>query len=142
MSENLDLVRSIHADWERGDLRRVDWARIDIEFVRDIELDPDRTEGIAGMASAWRRWLDEWEDFRPVEVEEYRELDDGRVLVAGRIRGRGRASGVEVEKKVREPVRASRRPRREARPLRRPRPRLRRPRLGGVGDVAGERGGR
>jgi len=99
MSENLDLVRSICADWERGDFRRADWAHSDIEFVRDVDLDPDRTVGIAGMASAWRRWLDEWEDFRPVEVDEYRELDDGRVLVAGRIRGRGKASGVEVEKR-------------------------------------------
>jgi ketosteroid isomerase-like protein len=98
VSENLDLVRSICADWERGDFREVGWAHTDIEFVRDVDLDPDRTEGIAGMASAWRRWLDEWEDFRPVEVYEYRELDDGRVLVAGRIRGRGKASGVEVEK--------------------------------------------
>jgi ketosteroid isomerase-like protein len=98
MPENLDVVRSIHADWERGDFRRVDWAHIDIEFIRLVEFDPDRTEGIAGMASAWRRWLDEWEDFRPVEVDEYRELDDGRVLVSGRIRGCGKASGVEVEK--------------------------------------------
>jgi hypothetical protein len=94
VSENLDLVRSICADWERGDFRRADWARSDIEFVRDVDLDPDRTEGIAAMASAWRRWLDEWEDFRPMEVDDYRELDDGRVLVAGRIRGRGKASGV------------------------------------------------
>jgi ketosteroid isomerase-like protein len=99
MSENLDLVRSIHADWERGDFRRVDWAHVDIEFVRDSEFDPDRTAGIAGMASAWRRWLDEWEDLRPAGADEYRELDDERVLVTGRIRGRGKASGVEVEKR-------------------------------------------
>jgi hypothetical protein len=84
MSANLDVVRSIHAEWKRGESRRVDWARTEIEFVRDIESDPDRTEGIVGMASAWRRWLDAWQDFRPVEVDL-------------RIRARGKAGGVEVE---------------------------------------------
>ena len=40
--ENLDLVlpRSSRGTGNAGDFRRVDWAHIDIEFVRDIELDP------------------------------------------------------------------------------------------------------
>ena len=36
-----------------------------------------------------------WEDFR-VEVEEFRELDDERVLVLSRMSARGKASGLEL----------------------------------------------
>jgi ketosteroid isomerase-like protein len=98
MSENLDLVRSIYADWERGDFSHADWADSEIEFVRKAELEPERAEGIAGMAQVMRRWLAEWGEFRTGKVDEYLELDRSRVLVTGRMSGRGRASGAEVER--------------------------------------------
>jgi hypothetical protein len=52
--------------------------------------------GIASLAEAWREFLETWEEWR-VEAEDYRELDDERVLVLIRIRGRGKASGLEVD---------------------------------------------
>jgi ketosteroid isomerase-like protein len=95
MSENLDLVRSIYADWERGDFRRVEWARHDIEWTDADGLSPGRVTGLEAMAARWRDFVTDWDDFR-AEAEEYRELDDERVLVFHRFRGRGRTSGVEV----------------------------------------------
>ena len=98
MSANLDLVRSIFAAWQRGDFSHVDWAHRDVEFVKDVELEPERAEGIAGMAQMWRRYLDGWDEFRTGKVDEYREVDHSRVLVTGRMSGRGKASGAEVER--------------------------------------------
>jgi ketosteroid isomerase-like protein len=91
-------VRSIHADWERGGFSHADWARSNIEFVRKVDLDPERAEGIAGMTQVWRRYLAGWAEFRTGKVDEYRELDDSRVLVTGRMSGRGKASGAKVER--------------------------------------------
>jgi hypothetical protein len=36
--------------------------------------------GVAGMAEGWRENLNAWRDVR-AEAEEYRQLDDGGVLV-------------------------------------------------------------
>jgi ketosteroid isomerase-like protein len=47
------------------------------------------------MADRWRKALSAWDDLR-VEAEEYRQLDDERVLVPTRMRGRGKSSGVEI----------------------------------------------
>ena len=98
MSANVDLERSIFADWERGDFSRADWAHNDIEFIRKVDLDPERAEGIAGMAQMMRRYLAGWDEFRTGKVDEYREVDHSRVLVTGRMSGRGKASGAEVER--------------------------------------------
>jgi ketosteroid isomerase-like protein len=97
VSENLDLVRSIYADWERGDWRSATWAHPDIEFV--IADGPGgliAVRGLAEMARNWRQWLDAWHDFR-MEAEDFRELDRERVLILHRYAGRAKASGVSLE---------------------------------------------
>jgi ketosteroid isomerase-like protein len=95
MSENLDLVRSIFADWERGDFGWPEWANPEGEFVVADGPEPGSRTGLA--ARPWiEGFLNVWESLR-FEANEYRELDDGRVLVLYRIRGRGKGSGVEVD---------------------------------------------
>jgi ketosteroid isomerase-like protein len=94
VSANLDLVRSIYADWERGEWSDVDWADPQIEFVFVGGPDAGSWKGLAGMAEGSRDWLSAWEHLN-AEVQEYRELDDGRVLVLTGLRGRGKSSGLD-----------------------------------------------
>ena len=95
MSENLDLVRSIYADWERGDFGSAEWAD-PTEFVRVAGYyGRESRTGLAGMAAGFRDVLVAWEDYR-AEAKEYRELDDERVLVLSRTTGRGKTSGLEL----------------------------------------------
>jgi ketosteroid isomerase-like protein len=94
-SANVELVRSIHAAWERGDYSSAEWADPAIEYVIVGGPSPGRWVGLAGMAEAWRGWLNAWEGYRG-EAEEYRDLDGERVLVLSRFHGRGKLSGVEL----------------------------------------------
>jgi ketosteroid isomerase-like protein len=94
VSENLDLVRSIVADWERGEFfSRADWADPDIEYVVADGPEPGTWRGVGEMAAAFRDLLGAWEDFR-VRADEYREVDDEQVLVLQHNSGRGKSSGL------------------------------------------------
>jgi hypothetical protein len=77
-------------------------------------LDPEYafaavTSGMAGLdakvhgpraleyfITAWGDWLSAWDAF-VVEIEEIRELQDGRVLVLTRSHGRSRGAGLEID---------------------------------------------
>jgi len=98
VSENLDLVRSIYAEWERGEYisGSGEWVHPEIEFVVDGGPEPGRWTGLEGLIEGARTILTVWEDWRP-EADEYRELDDERVLVFFHpSSGRGKTSGLEV----------------------------------------------
>jgi hypothetical protein len=97
VSENLDLVRSIYADWERGDYGSSEWADPAIEYAIDGGPEPGRWKGLAGMAAGVGAYVSVWYDLR-VQVEEYRELNDERVLVLDRWVGRGKRSGLDFSR--------------------------------------------
>jgi hypothetical protein len=94
--ENLDLVRSIVADWERGDWGSAAWAHPEIEHTMVGGLEDSTRKGLPSMAQRWGQWLSAWDEFR-VAAEEYRVLDAERVLVPLRGSGRGKTSGLGME---------------------------------------------
>lgn len=95
LSTNLDLVRSILVDWERGDYSSTEWAHPEIEFVIADGPEPGTWTGLAGLAEWSRDFLSAWEDAR-MEADELRELDDGHVLVLVRYSGRGKRSRLDL----------------------------------------------
>ena len=94
-STNLDLVRSINAAWERGDWSSAEWADPDIEFVVVGGPAPGSWKGLGGMTQGFRDWLSGWDEYR-VETDDYRELDEERVLVLIRSSAHGKSGGLVV----------------------------------------------
>jgi ketosteroid isomerase-like protein len=97
MSENLDLVRSIYAGWERGDYNSAEWAHAEIEYVilHRGGFSPVSAKGRTEMREAARANIDAWAQLR-IAAEEYRVLDSERVLVLDDVSGRGKRSGLEI----------------------------------------------
>jgi ketosteroid isomerase-like protein len=94
-SPNVELVRSLYGAWERGERSAVDWAHPQIEFVIADGPAPGTWTGSDAMSEGFRELLVAWEDWRP-HADEYRELDDQRVLVLDHFSARGRTSRLEV----------------------------------------------
>ena len=104
MSENLDLVRSLFADLERGDFDRVfqsasEWAHPEFEWIIADGPTAGSFKGVVGAEESFYGMLEAWDELR-FEAEEYRELDGERVLVLDRRRARGKGSGVETRTKA------------------------------------------
>lgn len=82
-SSNLDLVRGMYKAWERGDFSSAHWADPDIECIIVDGPSPGQWQGLTSLTDAWREQASAWEDFG-AEPDEFREIDDGRVLVLTR----------------------------------------------------------
>jgi ketosteroid isomerase-like protein len=92
----VEVVRSIYAAWALGDFSWVGWAHPEIEYVIVEGPAPGSWKGLAGLEEGGLGILSAWQGLR-VEAEDYRQLDDERILVLTRLSGRGKTSGVELE---------------------------------------------
>jgi ketosteroid isomerase-like protein len=92
-SPKLELVRSIVADWERGDFGSVGWAAAEIEFVIADGPEPVGLRGLRATLEYWRKLPSSWKGYRLVG-DGYRELDEERVLVI--VHAKGRRDGAEL----------------------------------------------
>jgi ketosteroid isomerase-like protein len=96
-SANLDLVRSIYADWARGEMAD---DRFDpgISMIESSALPGGgaSAEGIDAVRAYMASFAKYWEEIRFVPNE---FIDAGdRVVVVARLIGRGKKSGVEVSR--------------------------------------------
>ena len=94
---NVNLVRRIFADWDRGDFSSAGWADPEVELVLVDGPQPGAWRGVEAMGAAMGEFLSAWEHMR-VRADEYLVLDDERVLVLVRWTGRGRTSGLDLRR--------------------------------------------
>lgn len=93
--ENVEIVRSIFAAWERGDFSSAEWADPEIEFVIADAPAPGGWTGLAAMAEAWGEVLRGTDDVHAA-AEQYRDLDNEHVLALTRYSGLGKTSQIRV----------------------------------------------
>jgi ketosteroid isomerase-like protein len=61
--ENVEIVRSLYAAWERGDYRATEWAHPEIEIVFADGPSPGSFRGFGGMTEGWRDFISAWDDY-------------------------------------------------------------------------------
>jgi ketosteroid isomerase-like protein len=98
-AENVELVETALAAWNRGELERfgahVAEDIVWLEVTGWVENEGQEVRGREVLLRNHQRLLDAWETYR-LELQETYAVDD-RVIAVVREVGRGRASGVEVD---------------------------------------------
>jgi ketosteroid isomerase-like protein len=102
MSQNVDAVRRGLDGWNRGDVNAwLESVHPEIEWSSAIARRVEGTEtvwrGRAEMRRFWEEWHSVWD--LAIDVSEIRDLGD-TVLALGRIRARGKTSGVDLDEAV------------------------------------------
>jgi ketosteroid isomerase-like protein len=100
--ENVDRARSVIAAWNRDDFDAyVESFHPQCEWFSAVaaRLEGDETvyRGHEGLRRFWDEWHSVWD--LTIEASEYRDLGD-TVLTLGRMRARGKASGITLDAPV------------------------------------------
>jgi len=97
--ENVDLVRRVYGEWERGNFRA--GKELLDESLTTVWAEDFPTAGIyhgpAEHTAAMRTWLSAWDGFH-LEAEDFVDAGDS-VVVPFRVRARGKGSGALVERR-------------------------------------------
>jgi ketosteroid isomerase-like protein len=91
--ENVEIVRAIYREWERGDFANTDWADPEIEF--SVPGPEAGARGIEDMGRAWTEWLRAFRDLK-IDAAAFHEVGD-KVVVEQNFHGKGRGSGISID---------------------------------------------
>jgi ketosteroid isomerase-like protein len=93
---DVELLRSLFDDWERGEFSRGVELYADNMYFTTVEPEGQHSgHGPAGVRRFMERFLGAWE-FYSVRVDEIEELGGGRYHGAGEQYARGKESGTET----------------------------------------------
>jgi ketosteroid isomerase-like protein len=97
--QNVDAVRRSFDGWNRGDFDAwLEAAHPDVEFYSEIlkRIEGGETvlRGPAELRRFWNEWHSLWD--LTIDLSEIRDLGD-TIVALGRIRTRGKGSGVDLE---------------------------------------------
>lgn len=100
VTDDLERLRALYDDWGAGRYEDVAIYDPEVKFVVSDEFpDAGIYRGHEGVLEGFGRWVRAWEGFRIV-AEEMAPAPDGRIVVLTRYLGRGRGSGLEIDREA------------------------------------------
>ncbi len=95
--ENVELVRRMTDAFLAGDgPAALALMHPDVEFEANARPDAGVWHGRDGLRQAIAEWIGTWDEYS-LEIRDYVDVPDGRVLVLWTERGRGKGSGIPIE---------------------------------------------
>jgi ketosteroid isomerase-like protein len=98
----VDVVRAVYAAWNAGEWG-IEHFHPNVEWELTSEGSVDQAgaaQGRDALLSYWRRFWEAWEPGARWEIQELERAGGNHVLACGRLRARGRSSGIEVSTPV------------------------------------------